>query len=105
MEAWDLKFVKFHIEGLDEVFENIAALSHQFGCLLVGKAFMHVLVRSFKVWEEENEDFFGISWDLNEIYMILNLMEVSVEDLASHFNSILIEPDIHRWWTFLCNDV
>ena len=56
-----MKSVEFHIEGLDEVFENVAALSHQFGCLLVGKAFMHVLVRSFKVWEEKNEDFFGIS--------------------------------------------
>ena len=37
--------------------------------------------------------------------MVLNLMKVSVEDLAIHFNPILIEPDIHRWWTLLGNDV
>ena len=37
--------------------------------------------------------------------MVLNLMKVSVEDLATHFNTIRIEPNIHGWWTLLRNDI
>ena len=56
-----MKFVEFDVERLDEIFEDVAALSHQLCSLFVSKSLMHVLIRSFEVWEEENEDFLGIS--------------------------------------------
>ena len=105
VEAADLELVELYIEWADEVFEDISALRHQLCCLLIRQHFLHVLVWSLKVGKEQYEYFLGVAWDLHKVYLFLDLVEVSVEDLTAHLNSAWIEPDIHRRGPFLRNDV
>ena len=65
MEATDLEFIKFHVEGANEVFEDISTLCHEFSSLFVSQSFMHVLIRTFKVRKEKHKDFLGVSRDLD----------------------------------------
>ena len=78
VESIYLQSIEFHVEGLNEVLEDISTLCHKFSCLLICQSLMHVLVWSFEVWEEKDENFLRVSRNLNKVYVIAKLMEVSV---------------------------
>jgi len=105
VEARYLQSIKFYIEGLYEVFEDISTLCHKFSCLLIRQSLMHVLIWSFEVREEKDEDFLWVSRNLDKVDVIANLMEVSVKNLARYFNSVRIVPNIHWWRPLFCNDI
>ena len=105
MEASNLKLVEFNVEKGNEILKHVSTLSHQFGCLLISQSLVHVLIWPFEIWEKQNENFFGVAWNLNKIDWILNLMEVSVEYLALLFYSITVVSYIHWRWTLLGNNI
>jgi len=61
MEPFDLKFVKFDVEVLDEVFKDISTLTHKFGGLLVCQDLVYILIWPLKVREQENKDLLWVS--------------------------------------------
>ena len=56
MEAPNLQFAKLDVEVGDEVFEDIAALGHQLGRLLIREDLLDILIRPLEVRKEKNED-------------------------------------------------
>ena len=61
METFDLQFAELDVEIVNEVFEDVARLSHQLGRLLVSQDLLQVFVRFFEVSEEQNEHFLLVS--------------------------------------------
>ena len=61
VETANLQFVELDVEAGDEVLEDIAALGHQLGRLLIREHLLDIFVRLLEVWEEENEDLLGIA--------------------------------------------
>jgi len=105
VEAFDLKLAKLDVEVCYKVFENISTLCHQFRCLLVSEDFLDVFFGALKVWEKKNEHFLWIARDFYEVDYIVYLVEVTVQDLSTHFNAIFVVTDIHGRRPFLGNDV
>ena len=87
MEALDLKLAKLYVEAVDEILKYVSTLSHKFGRLLISQHFSDVLFGALEVREEEDENFPWVPRDLNQVDDIVDLMEVSVKDLSTHFNS------------------
>ncbi len=105
MEPSYLQLAKLDIEVCDEVFKNVTTLSHQFRSLLVGQHFLHILIRLLKVREEKDEDFLWIARDLNKINDIVDLMEVSVQNLSCHIDASIIVSNHHWWRSFLGHNI
>ena len=105
MEAFDLQLAKLDIEIGNEVLEDVSAFGHELRRLLVRQYFLYVLLGLLKVGEEENEDFPGVARDLHQIDCVVDLMEVSVEDLATHLDATFIEADGHGRRSLLGHDV
>ena len=77
-----LQLAKLDVEVRDEVLKNVTTFGHQLRSLLVGQHFLHILIRLLEVGEKKNEDFLWIARDLNKINDIVDLMEVSVQNLS-----------------------
>ena len=105
MEAFDLQFSEFNIERINEVLKNIARFRHQLGSLLICQYFFDILIWPLKVGKEQNEHFFRISWDFNQVHDILNLMKVPVENLSAHLDTMLVIPDGHGRWSLFRHNV
>ena len=78
VEATNLQFAELDVEVGDEVLEDIAALGHQLGRLLIREHLLDILVRLLEVWEEENEDLALVARDLDQVDRVIDLVEVSV---------------------------
>jgi len=105
MKAFDLKFAKLDVEVSDEVFENIPTLCHQLLGLLFSENLLDVFFGALEVWEQKNENFLWIARDFNEVYNIVNLVEIAIADLSTHFNSCFVVADVHGRRPSLGNDV
>jgi len=90
MEAWNLQFTKFYMELFDQFFKHIARLSHQFLSFLFCHYLRQIQIRSFKVWEQKNKYFEGVSRDLNQVNCSVNIMEISIKHLSLGINSCSI---------------
>ena len=67
MESFNLELTKLDIEVLNEVFEHISTLAHEFSRLLVSEDFVDKFVWTLKVGEQQDEDFLRISRYLYEV--------------------------------------
>ena len=105
MEATNLQFTELDVEVGDEVLEDIAALRHQLGRLLVCEHLLDILIRLLEVREEENEDLALVARDLDEVDRVVDLVEVSVQNLPTHLNSTLVEAYGHRGWPLLSHNI
>lgn len=105
MVAPNLQFAELDIKVGYEIFKDVSTLSHQLGRLLVGQYFLHVLVGTLKIREEQDKNFFRITRDLNQVDHIINLVEISVKHLATHFNTAIIESNVHGRRSLLCHNV
>ena len=105
MEALDLQLAILDVEVLDEVLEDIAALCHQLGGLLVSEHLMHELVRPLEVGEQKDEHLLGVPRNLNQVDLAVNLMEVPVQNLSLKVDTKLVVPNVHGWWSLLGHDV
>ena len=105
VEATNLQFAELDVEVGDEVLEDIAALGHQLGRLLIREHLLDIFVRLLEVREEENEDLALVARDLDQVDRVIDLVEVSVENLPTHLNSTLVESNGHRGWPLLRHNV
>ena len=105
VETTDLQLSELDVEVRNEVFKDVATLGHQFRRLLISQYLLNVLIGSLEVGEQQNEDLFRIPRDLDQIDDIVDQVEVSVQDLTSHVDAVLVEADVHGRGSLLGDDV
>jgi hypothetical protein len=101
----NLKFAKLDIELFYEVLEKISAIVHQFHCYFLKKYFCNVLAWIFKIFEQENENFFLGSGNFNQVHLVTDFVKVSVQDGSFQFDSEFIKTNVKRGWSPPCNDI
>lgn len=105
VEAPDLQLAKLDVEVGDEVLEDVAAFGHELGRLFVRQDLLDVLFRLLEVGEEQDEDLPWVARDLYQVHRVIDLVEVTVEDLPTHFDSRFVKADSHRRRSLLCDDI
>ena len=58
-----------------------------------------------EVGEEQDKDLLGVAGYFDQVDYVVDLVEVSVEDLSTQLDPILIEADVHGWRSLLRHDV
>ena len=105
MVALNLKFAKLDIELFYEVLEKISAIVHQLHRYFLKKYLCYVLAWIFKIFEQENENFFLGSGNFNQIHLVTDFVKVSVKYGSFKFNSEFIITNVKRGWSPPCNDI
>ena len=78
VEALDLKFTKLDVKVSNKVLKDVSTVCHKSCGLLIRKYLFEVLVRHFKIWEQQDKDFFGVAGYFNQVNCIFDLVKVSV---------------------------
>ena len=81
VKSINLEFAKAGVESLHEFFKHIAAVTHQFLCLLFRESAGEVCLWHFKVRKQQNEHFLGITRNLYEVNLVVNIVKVPVKYL------------------------
>jgi len=90
VEAIDLELPELEEESLHELLKHVPAFTHQLLRLLLSHHTVFIHFGSLEVGESDYEDLLQVPRDFHKVHMILNLMEVSVEDLSFQVDPILI---------------
>ena len=78
VEALDLKFTKLDVKVSNKVLKDVSTFGHKSCGLFISKYLFEVLVRYFKIWKQQDKDFFGVAGYFNQVNCIFDLVKVSV---------------------------
>ena len=105
MVALNLQLAKLDVEVLHKIFKQILVITHQLHSNFLCKNLRQVLLWLLKVGEQENKNLFSVTRDFYEVNFAVQLVEVPVKHFSLGLNAELIVTDVHRWRSFLCDDV
>lgn len=76
----DQKFAKLDRNLLNKLLELIVVILKQFVAYFNWYSCRDVVGRILKVWKHKNEHFLLALWNLNQVYLAVKFMEVTVQN-------------------------